>query len=241
MIFDQSAYHIRCEWGEQGVLRLAPTSDAIIIVDILSFSTAVDIATSQGAIVYPYRWKDATVEDFAKSVGAQLTDKKNEHSYRLSPASLLGLPPRTRLVLPSPNGSHLSLLTGSTPTIAGCLRNCRAVAESAMKKGKHIAVIPAGERWENGQLRPCLEDMAGAGAIISYLRGSLSPEAEMAVAVFENIRARLMQAILVCVSGREKAARGEQRDVALATELNASACVPILKDGAYYREAWQTL
>ena len=110
-----------------------------------------------------------------------------------------------------------------------------------MKKGKHIAVIPGGERWENGQLGPCLEDMAGAGAIISYLQGSLSPEAEMAVAVFENIRARLMQSLLVCASGREKAARGEQRDVALATELNASMCVPILKDGAYYREAWQTL
>jgi 2-phosphosulfolactate phosphatase len=237
MTFDQSDYHIRCEWGEKGVSRLAHISDAIIIVDVLSFSTAVDIATSQGAIVYPYRWKDKTVEDFAKSVGAQVTDKKNEHSYRLSPASLQSLPPDTRLVLPSPNGSQLSLLTGPTPTIAGCLRNCRAVAESAMKKGKQIAVIPAGERWEDGQLRPCLEDLAGAGAIISYLRGPLSPEAEMAVAVFENIRAKLMQSILDCVSGREKAARGEQRDVALATELNASDCVPILKDGAYYGEA----
>jgi 2-phosphosulfolactate phosphatase len=237
MIYDQSAYHIRCEWGEKGVSLLAPISDAIVIVDVLSFSTAVDIATGQGAIIYPYHWKDETVEDFAKSVGAQLTDKKNEHSYRLSPTSLLGLPPRTRLVLPSPNGSHLSLLTGSTPTTAGCLRNCRAVAEWLMKMGKHIAVIPAGERWENGQLRPCLEDMAGAGAIISYLRGALSPEAEMALAVFENIRAKLMQSILGCVSGKEKAARGEQRDVALATELNASRCVPLLKDGAYYREA----
>ena len=57
----------------------------------------------------------------------------------------------------------------------------------------------------------------------------------------ENIRAKLTQSILVCVSGREKAARGEQEDVALATELNASACVPILKDGAYYGEARQTL
>jgi 2-phosphosulfolactate phosphatase len=237
MIFNQSAYHIRCEWGEQGVSRLAHISDAIIIVDVLSFSTAVDIATSQGAIIYPYRWKDATVEDFAKRVGAEIACKHNQRGYSLSPASLQSLPHGTRLVLPSPNGSHLSSLTGAKPTIAGCLRNCRAVAESAMKKGKRIAVIPAGERWEDGALRPCLEDLAGAGAIISYLRGSLSPEAEMAMAVFENTRARLMQSVLVCVSGKEKAARGEQRDVTLATELNVSACVPILKGGAYYREA----
>src|ERR1051326_4123054 len=108
MIFDQSSYNIRCEWGEQGVSRLVPHSDVIVIVDVLSFSTAVDIATRQSAIIYPYRWKDATAFEFAKSVGAEVADQNNPHGYRLSPASLLGLPPDTRLVLPSPNGSHLS-------------------------------------------------------------------------------------------------------------------------------------
>ena len=38
MTFDQSAFDIRCEWGTNGVRKLAPISDAIIIVDILSFS-----------------------------------------------------------------------------------------------------------------------------------------------------------------------------------------------------------
>jgi 2-phosphosulfolactate phosphatase len=233
MIFDQSEYDVRCEWGEHGLERLAPASDVVIIVDVLSFSTAMDIAVGRGGVVYPYRWNDATVDDFAQSVGAEVARRQNKHGYSLSPRSLLNLPSGTRLVLPSPNGSHLSRLAGGTNTIAGCLRNCRAVAAAAMAKGRRIAVVPAGERWPDGRLRPCLEDLAGAGAIVSYLKGTRSPEAEMAVAVFQSVRATLTQSILACVSGREKVARDEQSDVVLATDLNASGCVPALCDGAY--------
>ena len=54
----QAEYDRRCEWGEGGVLELSRTSDVVIIVDVLSFSTCVDIATASGAAVYPYLWKD---------------------------------------------------------------------------------------------------------------------------------------------------------------------------------------
>ena len=236
MLFDQAEYNIRCEWGERGVSLLAPVSDVIIIVDVLSFSTAIDIAASQGAVVYPYRWKDRTVYEFANSVDAEVADENNRNLYRLSPASLRSLPAGIRLVLPSPNGYSLSLSTGSTPTIAGWLRNCRAVADSAMKKGRNIAVIPAGERWDDGTLRPCVEDLIGAGAIISYLRGTLSPEAEVARAAFEAASSTLVEQIRDCSSGKEKITRGEGDDVILACELNASVCVPILTEGAYRRE-----
>jgi 2-phosphosulfolactate phosphatase len=138
MIFDQSEYNVRCEWGEQGVAVLAPSSDVVIIVDVLSFSTAVEIAANQGAIVFPYRWKDETAYGFANSVSAEVADKNNVNNYSLSPASLVKLSADARLVLPSPNGSTLSLLASSELTIAGCLRNARAVALSAMSKvAKH--------------------------------------------------------------------------------------------------------
>ena len=237
MLFDQSEFNIRCEWGEKGVALLAPISDVVIIVDVLSFSTAVEIATRRGALVYPYRWRDETVYLFAKSINAEVADKNNERGYSLSPASLTAVAHGIRLVLPSPNGSSLSLATGSATTIAGCLRNCRAVAESAMRKGKNIAVIPAGERWEDGTLRPCLEDLAGAGAIIQYLRGALSPEARAAVAVFESVSSNLPEQIKSCGSGKEKVARGEERDILLASEFNTSDCVPVMIDGAYRKEA----
>ena len=78
------------------------------------------------------------------------------------------------------NGSSLSLATGETPTLAGCLRNCQAVALAAMRYGHRIAVIPAGEKWDDGSLRPSFEDLIGAGAIITHLTGVRSPEAQTA-------------------------------------------------------------
>ena len=215
---------------------LAPISDVIIIVDILSFSTAVEIATNQGAFVYPYRWKDHSVYQFARSVAAEVAEVTNKSGYCLSPASLQSLPADIRFVLPSPNGSALSLSTCPTPTIAGCLRNCQAVAASAMRKGKNIAIVPAGERWEDGTLRPCFEDLLGAGAIIQHLKGVLSPEARAAVAVFETAHSKIFEQIKGCSSGKEKINRGEEADVVLASEVNVSECVPVMTGGAYRRE-----
>lgn len=237
MIFDQAEYNVRCEWGEKGVTLLAPVSDVIIIVDILSFSTAVEVAANQGAVVFPYAWKDSTAYHFAASMQAEVADQGHPNKYSLSPSSLLNLPAQMRLVLPSPNGAALSLLTGSTPTIAGCLRNCRAVAESAMRRGQNISVIPAGERWKDGSLRPCFEDFGGAGAIIKYLRGTISPESKAALAAFENASENLFELMKACSSGKEKIERGEELDVKLAAEVDVSNCVPLFCDGAYVSEA----
>jgi len=71
-VFDQHAFDIRLEWGVHGVQLLAPVSDVIIIVDILSFSTCVDLATGRGAMIYPYRWKDETAAVYAQSIGASV-------------------------------------------------------------------------------------------------------------------------------------------------------------------------
>src|SRR4051794_3969764 len=124
MYFDQGAYQVRCEWGLAGLTHLLPTSDVIIIVDVLSFSTCVDVAVGRGGVVYPYRFRDEGAVGYAESVGALLAEsRRNAAGYTLSPASLQTLPTGTRLVLPSPNGSTLTLATGGVPTFAGCLRN----------------------------------------------------------------------------------------------------------------------
>ena len=233
MYFDQAKFDVRCEWGLPGASQLAVISNVVIIVDILSFSTCVDIATSRGASVFPYPWKDETASTFAESVGAELAGKRGSGHYSLSPTSLLQIRPGTRLVLPSPNGSALSLATGVTPTLAGCLRNCRAVALAALQYGEPITVIPAGERWSDGSLRPAFEDLIGAGAVIHYLEGHLSPEAQAALAAYRGMPPTLEALIKQCSSGRELIERGFERDVELAVEFNMSDCAPILVNNSY--------
>lgn len=236
---DQADYAVCCEWGEPGMLHVASTCDVTIIVDVLSFSTCVDIAVGRGAVVYPYRGSVESAVEFAASVGAELAYGDHSPSgYTLSPQSLTGVPRRARLVLPSPNGSALTLLAGAMPTLTGCLRNSRAVAHAAQQLGRRIAVIPAGERWRSdGTLRPCWEDWVGAGAIIDELEGSRSPEARAAAAAFDSAQADLHSALSECGSGLELIQRGRARDVELAAQFNASACAPLFRGGAYIQSS----
>ena len=78
----------------------------------------------------------------------------------LSPPSLLQLEPGARLVLPSPNGSHLTTQAQSRHIFTACLRNHGAVA-AAQTVARTILVVPAGERWPDGSMRPALEDWLG--------------------------------------------------------------------------------
>lgn len=238
MRFDQSEYEIRCEWGENGVQELAPVSDAVVIVDVMSFCTCVSVAVSRGAQVFPCRWEGELAADFARSVAAELAGPRAVDSYSLSPRSLTAIPNSARLVLPSPNGSALSLATGTTPTFAGCLRNRTAVADAAMSCGKRIAVVPAGERWAaDNELRPALEDLLGAGAVIQCLNGTVAPEAALAVAAYEALSTRLLSTLRHCSSGRELIAMGFEEDIPLLADVDADDAAPMLKDGAFVRRA----
>lgn len=237
MTFDQSGFDVGCEWGENGIRHLAPGADAVVIVDVLSFSTCVEVANSRGAIVFPYRWKDESAAAFAISVNAELAGARRAgDGYSLSPASLINISAGTRLALPSPNGSALSLATGAIPTLTACLRNCRAVASAAAKYGPRVAVIPAGERWDDGSLRPAFEDWVGAGAVISHLKGSLAPEARAAHSAYLNVKSDLGRSLKRCGSGRELIGRGFELDVEIASELDVSECAPTLVDNAYINQ-----
>ncbi len=236
--YDQAEFDVRCEWGLKAVEVLAPISDVVVIVDILSFSTAIEVATGRGAQVFPYRWKDESANEYAKSLGAELADtSRTKGRWSLSPASLLSIPINTKLVLPSPNGSTLSLATGKTPTLAGSLRNAQAIADACQSFGKRVSIIAAGEKWSDGSLRPALEDWIGAGAIISFLKGSLSPEAESAKEAFLTAKDSLAEKLRRCSSSKELIERSYEDDVEFATEFNVSTVVPILKSGCYVSTA----
>lgn len=239
MVYSQTDYVVRCEWGEGGIAAIAPGSDVIVIIDTLSFSTCVEIATTRGAIVYPLAEGQSAAE-LAAQVGANVAVHREGLGYSLSPASLVSITAGERLVLPSLNGSKLTALAKEAAPdaviMAGCLRNARAVANAAASFGGRVAVIPAGERWKvDKSLRPALEDLIGAGAIISNLPGQRSPEAEAAVAVFAGLGHDLRVSVRGCASGRELIDRGFSEDVDLAAQLNCSATAAVLRDGAYRR------
>ena len=229
----QAGFDIRCEWGLRGIEALAPTSDVVVVVDVLSFTTCVEVATANGATVLPYRFKDDTASAFAERSRALLASSRDGRGYSLSPASLRQIPAGTRLVLPSPNGATISLAAPGQRTIAGCLRNATAVARAAASAGARVAVIPCGERWPDGSLRPALEDWLGAGAVVAALDGAKSPEATAAERLFAHAGAGLKELVRSCASGREIIDRGFAADVDLATEFDCSDVVPVLGNGEY--------
>jgi len=235
--FDQAGFDVRFDWGIEGLAVLGPTSDVVIVVDVLSFSTAVDVATSRGAVIFPAPWEDDRASELAESAGAVLAVPRSAMSprspYSLSPASFSSIPPGLRVVLPSPNGATISLQAerSGLTVVAGCLRNATAVAKAARTFGRRVSIIAAGERWPDGTLRPAVEDLVGAGAIIASLDGSLSPEATAAAGAFRSVDA--ISQLAESASGRELIDAGFPEDVQLAAMLNASGTVPVLRQGAF--------
>ena len=229
---------IDCEWGTQGFDALASSCDVLTIVDVLSSSTAVEIATSRGAHILPVRRADRAPGGWSTEGNTIVAGARGSNGPSLSPASLLAIHAGERLVLPSPNGGELSARAPGKPVLTGCLRNANAVAKAALSLGNRIGVVPAGERWPDRTLRPAFEDLVGAAAILAHLEGDRSPEAEAAIDAFRGARATLIHRLRQCGSGHELIGRGFERDVELAAELDVSTCVPRLSAEREYL-AWQ--
>ena len=235
-VFQQHGFDVRFAWGLDG-LRVLRDARTFVVVDVLSFSTAVDVAVGRGATVLPFGGRPDGVNGYAKRHDAVAAGSRGSSDWSLSPASLLSIPKGTRLVLPSPNGSTLSAEVATTGTVlTACLRNAPAVGSALGDMQPPITVIAAGERWghRGGRLRPALEDLIGAGAIIGAVgSSSLSPEARAAQAVFHASESALDEWIRDCSSGRELIEAGFGSDVELASEYGSSSAIPVLERGAY--------
>jgi 2-phosphosulfolactate phosphatase len=238
MTGSQQAYRVRFERGESGLRAIAAGASVIVVVDVLSFCTAVDVAVSGGSSVRPMRPSD-NLDDKAHRLSAFRAVPRRESStaspYSLSPDSLAQLPPGSRLLLPSPNGASLIASAedlGIPHIVAGCLRNASAVASyinNAHSHAEAVAIVAAGERWPDGTLRPALEDDIGAGAILSRLELTpASPEAMLVARSFLDARHSAVELIRESASGRELSAMGFSQDLERAAEVDSSDSVPIL-------------
>ncbi len=232
----QVGFRARFDWGPDGVQCLAGRDELVIVVDVLSFSTAVSVAVERGARIAPYRFRDETAAAYARSIGARLAGSRADGEPSLSPVSLRALGPGDLLVLPSPNGATCAAMAAEhgAVVVAGSLRNATTVGRFGVESGRPVAVIAAGERWPDGRLRPAFEDLVGGGAILAAFEpDDLSPEARAAVGAFQAVRTDLDAALLACASGRELVERGFALDVEVAAELDATGLVPVLEHGVF--------
>lgn len=239
----QDRYLVRCEWGPVGAARVG-ADGAVVVVDVLSFTTSVSLMVERGTAVYPAAWRDSRAAELARKHQAALAVGRHEISdespWSLSPAALRRTTAPQRLVLPSPNGSAIAAASRGL-VLAACLRNATAVAGWLSQQGygeqKPLSIIPAGERWPDGSLRPALEDLLGAGAVLLALDVApdlLSPEAAAARALFASLDGpSLVKAVRDCGSGQELIAGGYADDVEVALEVDAADIVPVLQGGCF--------
>lgn len=205
--FDQSSYQVRLDWGVDGLARLAP-SDIVVVVDVLRFSSTVIRALERGEV--------------------------------------FGLDAAARAL--SINGAAVARAAGATPAIVmlGGLRNAAAVAAAVLSVQEgwgartSVAVIPCGElasRDAGSPLRFAVEDLLGAGAIVSALTDlgidHSSPEAAAAGESFRALRGATRHLLGASGSGRELAADDRRDEVAAAAAVDASSVVPVLRDGVF--------
>ncbi len=88
--FQQLPYSVRLEWGPAAIRQLGSEADCIVIIDIMSFSTCVNMAVERGGIIYPYPWRDETAQRYGEERGAEVASGKQRFSegWSLSPQSM---------------------------------------------------------------------------------------------------------------------------------------------------------
>ena len=228
-----------------GVRRVDPDVDVLIVVDVLSFTTAVEVALTHGLEVLPFGSGDAAA--YATSEKAMVVG---------DPASGLAGSPTAiaeyseashsagRLLIPESSGSALcfGLIEHPATVVAASLRNRTAVAEWVLarqaEKGDRfrVAVIATGDERADG-IRFAAEDLLGAGAVIDALAvvgiDYCSPEAAVATAAFGALKRATGHLISASVSGQEVLAMGLRSDIDLASEIDVSRTVPVLRGNLF--------
>ncbi len=125
--YSQAEFGVRFDWGLQGATGISSEASAVIVVDVLSFTTTLSIAVDLGIEVYPYRFRDASAAAFAASRGAVLAVGRREaggNGVSLSPVSVRRaatadgpLTVTSKLVLPSPNGAAICRQLGEAQVL----------------------------------------------------------------------------------------------------------------------------
>ena len=246
----QHGHRTRFDWGPVGAAHTVDPEGYAVVVDVISFTTTLSVCLDRGTEVIPFPWRDDHAAEVAREQGAVLARGRSEGASThhraggstpsLSPASIRDHDgPLPLLLLPSPNGSTIAhQLAGTGAVVLGAgLRNAAAVARWVLERAGQdpvVTVVAAGERWPDGTLRPAVEDLWGAGAVVEALGPhGRSPEAEAAAAAWRGVRDDLGAQLAACAGGVELSQQGWHGDVVIAAEAEASTSVPVLCGGRF--------
>jgi 2-phosphosulfolactate phosphatase len=238
---------IHFEWGAIGAKMAAARGDIVVIVDVLSFATAVTVVLSNGATAFSYSHQEIKDQGGREKVERRLNaeiisrDRQSTESrFSLSPVSLKAVTPQDRIVLTSLNGAHCVSSASKSPIVViGSLTNRLATAEAISQLlrsniSSRCTLIACGELWssivpDQEGMRPSIEDLLGVGAIAEALGPEfpLSIETENAVNAFNSNSNKLLHVLSRSISGRQLRSRGFNGDVELASALDSEREVAV--------------
>ena len=150
-----SSYRCQLDWGRDGTRRAVERGDVLVIVDVLSFSTAVATAVHNGGIIYPCSQNEdasAIAQHIGGEVAVHRRNVPQKGRFSLSPVTYRNIEPGTKVVLASPNGATCSRYASQVPYLfVGALVNAQAVALAVSqvleKEALNVTMIACGERW----------------------------------------------------------------------------------------------
>lgn len=261
MRIDQSRFTCRLEWGRSGARRAGERGDVVVIVDALSFSTAVAFGVAEGLSVMPCT-DDDDLHALAREHGAQPAARRElaDGGLSLSPLSLTGIGIGTRVLLRSPNGAtcaRRAAEAGAHAVFAAAFVNAAATARAVARAASDehaVTVCCCGERWpegggdddEDGPVRFALEDELAAGCLVTRLREAVagaaeeprwaSAEARVAEHAWRSVEAdggdQVLRGLMRdALSGLELRLRGSAADVEVAARIDALDVAPRLARG----------
>jgi 2-phosphosulfolactate phosphatase len=74
----QADRRIRFDRGPAGAAALRTDGGTLVVVDVLSFTTAVSVAVERGTAVHPAAWRDGRAEALARELDARLAVGRRE-------------------------------------------------------------------------------------------------------------------------------------------------------------------
>lgn len=189
---------------EEGTLKVDVLFDVpnkhprgrMVVVDVLRSSSAIIEALANGArAVIPFsdlrktiEYRHAPLRGGVVLVGERDGIKPRGFDYNISPLAMSRRNVQGKTILYSSTNLTrvLRSLGESDGTLIGSLSNARAVAKYLAKANRDVNVIVCGDLKG-----PTIEDLIGAGAIVSHLpTACLSDQAMCAVGLYGNRRWR---------------------------------------------------